>query len=198
MEIESLFSSTRWEIIQNLSRIKLSPMELAEKLHTTAANVSQQLRLLELAGLVKSEKTQNNEKGKPRIIYSLTGDSSFLILALPGFTDKKLLTLTPYNKFILKSMFAQSEHHQLIGEVYFSLKDQLNNIKVIAAHSARDLTLYLVSDNQNTLTSLKKIADEYKKIKIIVLDSLEFKKKSSEELLILHDPSRTYEVVRSG
>ena len=55
MEIESLFSSTRWEILELLSKEKLSPIELSLKINTTSANISQQLRLLELAGLVKSE-----------------------------------------------------------------------------------------------------------------------------------------------
>ncbi|MEM2139161.1 MAG: ArsR family transcriptional regulator [Candidatus Woesearchaeota archaeon] len=78
MEFETLFSSTRWEILKTLSEKKLSPIELADKLKTTSANISQQLRLLELAGLIKSEKLSNSDKGKPRIVYSLAGDFSFI------------------------------------------------------------------------------------------------------------------------
>ena len=68
-------------------------MELASSLNTTSANISQQLRLLELGGLVKSEKTSNVDKGKPRVIYSLAGDNAYLIYAGQDFANKKLVSL---------------------------------------------------------------------------------------------------------
>ena len=67
-------------------------MELASALNTTSANISQQLRLLELASLVKSEKTSNVDKGKPRVIYSLAGESAYLIYTGQNFAEKKLVS----------------------------------------------------------------------------------------------------------
>jgi predicted transcriptional regulator len=193
LEIESLFSGTRWEILKAISERKLSPIELADKMKTTSANISQQLRLLELGGLVKSERTSNIDKGKPRIVYSLAGDTSFLIISSPNFTEKKMLPLTAYHKFMMKAWFLENiEHHSLLSEIYFKIKDQLTNIKLIAAQStSKELIIYLVTEGQKTQDTLKKLTEDSKKVRIVVLELPEFRKKSSiEKLLVLYDPNR--------
>jgi len=194
VEIEALFSSTRWEIIKALSAIKLSPIELAEKLKTTSANVSQQLRLLELAGLVKSERTSNSDKGKPRINYSLVGDSSFVILASPNFAEKKMIPLNLYQKYMLRTMFIENpEIHPYLAELYFKVKDTLPMVKIIAVESS---SIYIVPENQKTGDSLKKILDDFKKVRISILDLAEFKKKSSSsKVIVLYDPKGLYNEV---
>ena len=197
MEIESLFSSTRWEILKILSSVRLSPIELALKMKTTSANISQQLRLLELAGLVKSEKTSNRDKGKPRVIYSLVGNSSFIILTLPNFAEKKQLPLTEYNTFLLKTLFIENtEYHHVLIELYFKLRDILSNIKLIAFNQ-KDYSVIIVADNPKTVEALKKLnldqSADLKKLRVLISDSVDFKKKSQESianLIFLHDPTR--------
>ena len=56
-----MFTEQKWNILQCLSKDKFSPIQLAEKLNTTMANISQQLRLLEAANLVKKEKISLKE-----------------------------------------------------------------------------------------------------------------------------------------
>jgi predicted transcriptional regulator len=195
MEIESLFSSTRWEILKTLSQAKLSPIELADRMKTTSANISQQLRLLELAGLVKSERTSNTDKGKPRIIYSISADTSFVILASPNFTDKKMLPLTAYHKFMMKAWFIDNiEYHPLIGELYFKIKDQLNNIKII---SYKENSVYIVADTQKVHDSVKKLTDDFKKVRIVIQDSSEFNKKYDSKHLVLYDPKGIYSEINT-
>jgi predicted transcriptional regulator len=191
VEIESLFSSTRWEILKALSQEKLSPIELAEKMKTTSANISQQLRLLELAGLVKSEKTSNSEKGKPRIIYSLVGDSSFIILTSPNFVDKKMLPLSHYHKYMLKTMFVDNfDIQSSLAELYFKIKDHLSMIKIIAADTS---SAFIVAENQKTSDLLKKALDDFKKVRISILSLEDFRKKSSvSKLIVLYDPKGLY------
>ena len=199
MEIESLFSSTRWEIIKALAREKLSPMELASKTKTTSANISQQLRLLELAGLVRSEKTSNVERGKPRVVYMLAGDMAFLILSSPHFANKKLLSLTEYHNFVMRSWFLDNlEHHSLVSHVYTKIKDIIHNIDMIVASSTpRELTLYITEDKKLDSVIKKSLAD-LKKVRVIFITVEELKKKYSPELVVLYDPYNKYsEVVRS-
>ena len=74
MELEPMFTEQKWNILKCLSEEKYSPLQLAEKLDTTMANISQQLRLLEAANLVKKKKIKNRDKGKPRTLFSLTDD----------------------------------------------------------------------------------------------------------------------------
>jgi predicted transcriptional regulator len=190
VEIESLFSSTRWDIIKALSESRLSPIELAAKIRTTPANVSQQLRLLELAGLVKSERLSNSVKGKPRIVYFLVGESSFIILASPNFAEKKMLNLTPYHKYVLKTMFVDNpEIHPSLAEIYFLVREALPMIKLIATESS---AVYIVPENQKTGDSLKKTLDVFKKVRITVLDMQEFKKKTTSKVIVLYDPKGLY------
>ena len=54
-----MFSEQKWNILRCLSQGKSSPLQLAGKLNTTMANISQQLRLLEATNLVKKEKIRN-------------------------------------------------------------------------------------------------------------------------------------------
>lgn len=180
METETLFSSTRWEIISTLSQKRLSPIELAAHLKTTSANISQQLRLLELAGLVKSEKTSNTDKGKPRVVYSLVGDNSYLVLTGTNFAKKKMFPLDPYHNFMLKSFFLENpDHHVVMAELYFKIKDVLQNIDVLAAESGSALTVYVLSKKQ--------VKVEIEKVRIKQVDIEELKKRSG--LVIMHDPN---------
>ncbi len=148
LEIESLFSSTRWEILRELSKRKLSPMELASVLNTTSANISQQLRLLELGGLVESEKTSNVDKGKPRVIYSLAGENAYLIYTGKNFAEKKLMSLNNYHRFMMKSWFLENPDHQrLIPSVYEALQPHMKKVEAIAASSGANLNIYIVGES---------------------------------------------------
>lgn len=114
-------------------------------LNTTSANISQQLRLLELGGLVKSEKTTNVDKGKPRVIYSLEGENAYLIYTGRNFAEKKLVSLSDYHKFMMKSWFLENPDHQmLIPSVYEALLPYLKNIQAIGASSGASLNIYVV------------------------------------------------------
>ena len=93
MELETLLTGSKWEIIELLAEEKLSPIELAKKLNTTVANISMQLRLLQAAGLVKKERTGSAGAGKPRVLFSLSDNYGFITVFSKGFAQKKLLKL---------------------------------------------------------------------------------------------------------
>jgi len=115
MEQETLFTASKWEILKLLEHEPLSPIELASLSRTSVANVSQQLRLLEMAGLVESRRVPNRDKGQPRVLYSLAGNSCYVISTANNFVDKKLHAMSYYNKIILKIWFHpdQAEHYFL-------------------------------------------------------------------------------------
>ena len=102
MELETLLTGSKWEIIESLAKEKLSPIELAKRLNTTVANISSQLRLLQTAGLVKKEKTGAAGAGKPRVLFSLSKDFGFITVFSRGFAKKKLLILKKEQKEVLK------------------------------------------------------------------------------------------------
>lgn len=98
MDIENLLTGTKWDIIQLLSKRQYSPLELSKQLNTTIANISQQLRLLETADLIKKNKTGSTGPGKPRTLFSLSDDYAFITIISQGFAQKKLIHLTKKTK----------------------------------------------------------------------------------------------------
>jgi len=119
MEQETLFTASKWEILKLLAEQPFSPIELAARSNTSVANISQQLRLLEMAGLVRSERIPNRDKGQPRVLYSLAGNHSFLIATTNSFAEKKLLKLSVYNKVILRIWFyPKPEFHYFLEKAF--------------------------------------------------------------------------------
>lgn len=144
MEQETLFTASKWEILKLLAEESLSPIELAAKSNTSVANVSQQLRLLEMAGLVKSERISNRDKGQPRILYSLAGNHSFLIATSNDFVEKKLFQLSHYNKVILKIWFYhRPELHYFLEKAFWNVEEHLKRIDAIAFDEENPLNILL-------------------------------------------------------
>ena len=104
MDIATLLTGTKWEIIELLSKKSLSPSHLADKLNTTIANISQQLRLLETAGLVKKQKSGTAKPGKPRVLFSIADDYCLIMLFSKGFAKKKLIRVTKEQKKLLQNL----------------------------------------------------------------------------------------------
>lgn len=102
MDIETLLTGSKWEIIELLAKSTSSPLELAKKLNTTIANISQQLRLLQAAGLIKKQRTSEVKPGKPRMLFSLVDDFCFIIVFSKNLTKKKLVRLDAKKKSVLE------------------------------------------------------------------------------------------------
>ena len=196
MEIETLFTDQKWNILKNLSMNKFSPLQLANLSNTTIANISQQLRLLEAAELVQKEKIPNREKGKPRTLFSLKDDYAYLISAMEDFAEKRLLRLTDYHKTILKIWYLEDpELHYHLEKFYWKIEPLLNKIKGIAIIKNEVTRILIVSDSLKK--SREKIDDIHvnkdKIIEVKIFTEKEFSKITSNikafNLLILYDPN---------
>lgn len=104
MELETLLTGTKWDILELLSRKRLSPIEIAKDLNTTVANISQQLRLLQAAGLVKKERTGSAKPGKPRMLFSLSENYAFVAIVSKGLAKKALVRISSKEKEVLKQL----------------------------------------------------------------------------------------------
>lgn len=102
-----VFSDTKWRIIEEVSKSEKSLDSLAKTLKTSSANISQQLRILELLGIIKKEKTGTVFKGKPRVMFSLKEDIAYIILASKDKTAKKLVRLTKGELASLKRIMGE-------------------------------------------------------------------------------------------
>ena len=175
MELETMFTEQKWNILKCLSNEKFSPLQLAEKLDTTMANISQQLRLLEASNLVKKEKIKNRDKGKPRSLFSLTEDYAYLIPTMQNFANKRLLKATPHHKAILKIWFIENEELQYnMEKLYWSLEPNLKSIKGIA-----------VNEKSNKILLISEYAKDIERVVSMnkSIDAKIFSKKEAERLI---------------
>ncbi|MDD9954105.1 MAG: helix-turn-helix domain-containing protein [Candidatus Woesearchaeota archaeon] len=132
MEHESLFTATKWHILKLLEEKPFAPIELAEQLNSSLANISQQLRLLEVAGVITSERISNREKGQPRVRYKLAGDLSYMIATTDKFVDKKLVHLTPRNKIVMQIWFLSNEDERYaLEKAFWQIEEKLAHIQTL-------------------------------------------------------------------
>jgi predicted transcriptional regulator len=163
MELETMFTEQKWNIIKCLSNEKYSTLQLAQNLNTTMANISQQLRLLQAANLVKKEKIKNRDKGKPRSLFSLTDDYAYLVSSMKRFADKKLLKVTDHHRAILKIWFIGNEQLQYETEkLYWKLEPYTTQISAIAVNEKTG-GIYIISEKTREMERIVK----YEKAKVI-------------------------------
>lgn len=133
MEQETLYTSSKWDILKALELGSKSPVDLAKEANTSLANVSQQLRLLELAGIIKSERIPNRDKGQPRIMYSLSGNNSYLLITSPDFVNKKSIVLQQHQKELIKILFCEDSSLQYYMEkFYWNNEEKFSGLKILA------------------------------------------------------------------
>lgn len=97
MVFEQLLTGSRWEILQELARTPKSTSQLAKALSTSQANVSQQLKQLELAGLVTRKRSKSQ---RVHYKYEITKDIlQYFYVSQQGVT-KKTFTDKPLEMFI--------------------------------------------------------------------------------------------------
>lgn len=152
MEVDSFLANPRWDILNMITDNPSSPMEISDKIGTTMSFISQQLKLLEAAGLVKKEKTGAVDKGKPRSIYSISQESVYLIPLAKNFSEKKLVSLSPEKKIILKIWSTENPKFHSILENFFwtKLQSKLDKINSIYAKtSGNKCKLFVISDDKS-------------------------------------------------
>ncbi len=198
-----MFSEQKWNILKSLSYEKSSPLQLAEKLNTTMANVSQQLRLLEATNLVKKEKIKNRDKGKPRTLFSLNDDSAYIVLAMQGFAGKTLLKASEHQKIILRIWFLGKEIHEKVESMYWRIKPLMGSMGLIAFDISSN-NLVLVCEKKS---DAEKAAGKNKEIGVIALLPAEFEKmlkggkgqfSPQSKLLVIYDKNNAMGVGSGG
>ncbi len=151
MDIESMFSGGKWQLIELLSRKELSPLQLSEILGTSVANVSQQLKLLDLLGLLSTVKVPNREKGKPRTLYSLSNDYVYVISVLKNYAGKHLIKASPIHSAMARIMcIPETELHYPLMKLFWRLEPSFEYIKALYFDKSK-ATMFVVSENQSKL-----------------------------------------------
>ncbi len=195
MELESLFTDLKWNILQTISKKSKSPLEIANKLNTTISNISQQLRLLEVAGLVKKKRVSNRSKGKPRILFSIAKDYTYIISIMNSFTRKKLLTLPLHNKSILQIWLNEDpEVHYYLEKFYWQIETHLPEIQAIAIKARPNIEAIIVSEEKEKLKEkigemiIRRENGQKKTFKCFIYRRKEIKNIDLKNSYIFYDP----------
>ena len=203
MEMDSLFSSSKWDIIKELATEKFSPLELAQRSNTTIANVSQQLRLLEVSGLLKKEKVPNRDKGKPRTLYSMSNNYAYLVSAMNDFADKRLLELTDYHKIILKIWFLEDKNlHYYLEKFYWKIEPYLGKMRALAIKTNNGkIDVFIVTHHEELKKKLSNVViannkDESKEFIIKFYTDEQIKKISLNNISVLYDPCGIFSMLK--
>jgi len=120
MELESIFTDSKWRIITELSHNSLSPTNLAKKTGTSLPNISTQLKLLEALDFVEKNKLNNVGKGNPRKIYSLKKEFAYVIVGTKNAVGKRMIKLNSDSKFFFSSLLiSEQKAGYLLVKLFF-------------------------------------------------------------------------------
>lgn len=195
MEQETLFTSSKWDILKVLSSGPKSPLELAKNTRTSIANISQQLRLLELGGLVNKQRVSNRDKDQPRLVYSLGGHRSFIINLSQGFVEKELVDLEPHQQFSMRSWFTKDKKREYFMEKYYwkQLDDYIEDIKAVFVRNEYSILRLFIIGEKSLKSKIKKETFESGALKITIepefFDTENYKQIPSDDLEILYNPN---------
>jgi len=167
MDLDSLFSSQRWKILEIIAKKPSSPLEISEKLNTSVAYVSQQLKLLEVAGIVIKEKTGFFEKGKPRNLYKISEDLIYISFLSEGESAKKSIHADEFRKIIIRIWLIEDlQISRSIEKIFWTLEASLKDIDGICLDTSKGKsTLLILSDSKKVKQSAESLS---KKIEIPV------------------------------
>jgi DNA-binding transcriptional regulator GbsR (MarR family) len=190
MDLDTFLAAPKWDILKIISLNPSSPIEIAEVTKTTVSYVSQQLKLLEAAGVVKKIKTGAYEKGKPRNVYSICNEFSYFTVLTNGFSEKKKLMLDTNKKIIFKIWCLENPSlHMPLLKFFLLIEDLLSKINKIYLKNSKSKVELIIYSNKENLSSeisnlVKKIVPE---IDFSVLNFSIYQKNSHENLYSLYE-----------
>ena len=179
MEVETLFSDSKWRILTELSHKPLSPSELAKRTGTSMANISTQIRLLEALGFVEKQRLSNIAKDKPRKRYSLKKQFAYMILATNLTAGKKLFSLDNDSLFFFNVWLINDQYAPYVLIKLYS-QFNLENVNAIGYLGIRghELEIVVIDDKPESLHYLNEkqitFKDKTYKIKAYVHKPNEF------------------------
>jgi predicted transcriptional regulator len=198
MEVGSLFTASKWEILAHLAKGKFSPLELSQKLNTSIANISQQLRLLEFAGIVKKEKVSQREAGKPRTLYYLADDFGHIVLVMKNCAEKRLLALAEHHKVLMRIwMIEDASLHYFLEKFFWKMEHLVGQTKAILVDTkSSEIVVYMVTDSKEIEkkvqdVQIKNLEGETRNIAVkVVLEremAAKLPREKIAELHVIHD-----------
>lgn len=189
MELDSFLASPRWDILKIIIDKPSAPMDISEQLGTTTSFVSQQLKLLEAAGIVKKQKTGAFEKGKPRSLFSISEESVYLIPLAKNISEKKLLPLSKEHKIILNIWYIEDNKLQIILQKFiWQIQPYLDKIEAISVYTKSTPKIYIISQDSTLTHQINEVQKkiENKIVFQVITSPITLEKLDSEHLFSIY------------
>ncbi len=187
MNYDEFLTSQRWQILEIISKSPDSPVSISEKIGTSIAYVSQQLKLLEAASIVSKKKTGEVEKGKPRSIYSISNELLYITALVKNTPLKKHIIPTTKQKITLRIWVIENkEISHTIEKLFWLLEEQLEKISGIYFQNSTKPKLHIISDDKKIKSIVSNFQKDFEnKIQIEIHQKNTIKNK--EEFHIIYD-----------
>ena len=143
MGVEQLFTGSRWQLLEALAKKPQSTSELAEKLQTSQANTSQQLKQLELAGIIKRRRAP--EKKRVHYVYEIPQEYTYLISLAPGRAQKSVVEHKDHRQLILTLL--SHEHAIPLTTFLLCLPDYFNKSLAIGVLKRPNPQLFILTEH---------------------------------------------------
>ena len=162
MEFDEFLTGPRWQILDLITDEPSSPVKISEKINTSVAYVSQQLKLLEAAGIVTKTRTKASVAGEPRIIYSIKEDVIFVTSLIKGFPEKKKISPTIKQQVILRIwMLDDDELEYLAEKLFWKIESNLEDIEKIYVDTKKS-EIIIISQKSSVATKIQSFLKEIK------------------------------------
>ena len=162
MDIDLLTSKAKWAVLEIIAKKEASPLEIARQLKTSVANISTQLRYLELAGIVKKRRILNAQANMPRIMYSLN-KNLFLAMAVGDkFHTRRLIDLDLDKEMLLRFWQLPKSLHGPLLHLYVKYPAIFGETHSVYYSEHGDSVVKLILVNDKKPLPSKVISIEYK------------------------------------
>lgn len=207
--------NNKWIILKEIAQAPQSPSDLALKLNTSLSNITQQLKLLEAYKLVRKEKSEKKQAGKPRTIYHINTEVAYATILMENKAERKIFPIDNNNRMFFNIVFSLNPDDLIyILKFTFKYDDVLKKCKAIGfLKSTKDsIELFLITDHLEEIRSKFSnifIEDQNEKTKKIINwshnefeinEGLNRKDKYYMDMLknvqILNDPEKILTVIK--
>ena len=143
MTVEQLLTGSRWQLLEALAKRPQGTSELAKEVGTSQANVSQQLKHLELAGIITRRRAP--ERKRVHYVYELPKNFTYMVRLAPGLAEKKQLTSNETEQLL--SSLLLHEHSTALLTFVLAKPDYFRKCLAIGALDRKDPQLFILTEH---------------------------------------------------
>ena len=151
-----MLSNNRWIILKEIAEVPQSPSDLALKTGTSLSNITQQLKLLEAYRVVRKERSEEKNSGKPRTIYYLNSEFAYAVVLKNGMAERKIFFVDHGNEMFFNIFFSMSQEDVMyMLKFSFKYEEVLKKCKALGfIKSTKDsIELFVVTDHLEEIRS---------------------------------------------